>query len=166
MLVEFDLLPSNARLWIYQADKKLSSAQMEAASNALRSFCDQWEAHAQPLRTSFKILHEQFLVLLVDQNFSNASGCSIDGSVRVLKELKEQFGIDFLDRSKVAFQMDNEVKLYPVNDLKHLFASGKLIPATPTFNNLVSTKLELEQNWLIPAEKSWLAKFLPKSTVA
>lgn len=29
-----------------------------------------------------------------------------------------------------------------------------------TFNNMVTTKADFDENWLIPANKSWMARFL------
>ena len=166
MFIPFETLPSNARVWIYQSDRYLSTEEENYLYTELTQFCEQWNAHGQPLRTSFKIEHHFFVVLAVDENYNDASGCSIDGSVRILKSLQEKFGINFLDRSRVAFRLNNEIKSFSLPELKNLFSSGKLVATTSTFNNLVATKSDFEKEWLIPVEKSWLAKYVPKAAVA
>ena len=166
MYVPFEQLPDHARLWIYQADRKFSVAEEEAIDGEMRVFCEQWVAHGNPLKTSFTIDRSQFLILGVDEGAAGASGCSIDGSVRLLKSLQERMGIDFLSRSKVPFLIDGNVKLIPVREMKEAFASGILGPATPTFHLLAATKGVWKENWIMLAEKTWLAQYLPKTPVA
>ncbi len=166
MFVPFETLPSNARLWIYQSDKSLNINEEKNVSVELEQFCEQWKAHGQDLKTSFTIKYHQFIILAVDENYNDASGCSIDGSVRILKSLHERSGINFLDRSRVAFSIDNEVQTFTLPELKNLFSSGRLRASTQTFNNLVATKLDFDKEWLTTVEKSWLIKYLPKPAVS
>lgn len=163
MYVDFNSLPGYARVWIYQANRKFSTAEEKAVGEAARLFCEQWEAHAAPLKTSFLIDHHQFLVLAVDQGFNQASGCSIDGSVRMLKALQDQTGLDFFDRTKVAFYVDGEVKLVALARLKDSLAGGTLDAATMTFNVLASDKETFEKDWLVAAGKTWVGRHLPKT---
>jgi hypothetical protein len=166
MFIPFETLPPNARLWIYQSDRSLSKDEEKNLSSELEQFCEQWKAHGQNLKTSFIIKHRHFVILAVDENYNDASGCSIDGSVRILKSLHERSGINFLDRSRVAFSIDNEIQTFSLNELKNLFSSGRLSASTLTFNNLIATKLDFDKEWLTTVEKSWLMKYLPKPAVA
>jgi len=166
MYVPFEHLPDHARLWIYQADRKFSEAEEAVIDEEAHVFCELWVAHGNPLKTSFKIDRNQFLILAVDEGVNGASGCSIDGSVRMLKSLQERMGIDFLSRSKVPFLIGGEVKLIPVRELKEAFSSGILGPATPTFHLLAPTKGIWERDWIMSVEKTWLAQYLPKTPAA
>lgn len=165
MYVPFDLLPDHARLWIYQADRKLSEAEEQVITEEMSVFCALWVAHGSPLNTSFRIERSQFLILAVDEGVTGASGCSIDGSVRLLKSLHERMGIDFLSHSRVPFLIDGEVKLIPVRELKDEFTAGILGPDTSTFHMQAATKEVWERNWILSAEKTWLAQYLPKTPV-
>jgi hypothetical protein len=93
---------------------------------------------------------------------SGASGCSIDGSVRMLKELQSKIGIDFFDRSNIAFSIAGSIKLYKLIELKGLFKDGILSSESLSFNNAVASKEAFEKLWLTPASENWLAKYLPK----
>jgi hypothetical protein len=166
MFIPFEKLPPHSRVWIYQSDRPFSVDEENIISNSLLSFCSQWEAHGNSLQTSFKIEYHQFVILTVDESSAGASGCSIDGSVRVLKELGNQLNIDFFDRSRVAFLESEKIRSYSLNQLKSLFQSGDLTSASQTFNNLVASKAELEINWKISVQKSWLTKYLPKDTLS
>ena len=166
MLIPFEKLPPHSRIWIYQADRPFSQEEEKVISNSLLNFCSQWEAHGNALQTSFKIEYHQFVILVVDESSAGASGCSIDGSVRVLKELGNHLNIDFFDRSRVAFHENDKINTYSLPQLKSLFESGQLTSASPTFNNLVANKAEWEINWKTSVQKSWLTKYLPKDTLS
>jgi len=110
--------------------------------------------------------HNQFIILATDEDYHQPSGCSIDSSVRALKELQSELGIDFFDRTKVAFLNGDTVVTHPLAQLKSVFESGKLAGSTITFNNLVPSRGDLARAWKTPVEKTWLTKYLPNSTLA
>ncbi len=164
MYIPFNELAPESRLWIYQANRVLLSDEVEIISTQVKVFCEKWLAHGSPLKTSFKIEHNLFLILAVDENVSGASGCSIDGSVRMLKEFQTQLGIDFLDRSNVAFFIDNKIVLHKFIDLKRLFSEGILTDKSVSFNNALTSKQDVETKWMAFTSESWLSKYLPKQT--
>ena len=166
MLIPFDQLPAHSRIWIYQADRPISSEEEKIISSVLSDFCKQWSAHGNPLTTSFKIELGHFIILSVDENTAGASGCSIDGSVRVLKELGQQLNINFFDRTKVAFLVEGEIKLFPLHELATLFKSSTLSAPSVTFNNLTPDKAHFDAEWKVAAEKTWLMKYLTKPTLS
>jgi hypothetical protein len=166
MFIPFSELSNESRLWIYQGNRPFSHAEEKLITETLSAFCERWAAHSNPLKTSFKIEHNQFIVLAADESFGLPSGCSIDGSVHVIKALQEKTHIDFFDRSLVAFWIVGKVRLSPLASLKDEFASGTLTAETSAFNNLVATKAEWQTGWLSPVKNSWLARYLPKAVVA
>src|SRR5882757_1942285 len=166
MYIPFEKLPPLSRVWVYQADRSFSPDEEKIIFETLTGFCSAWEAHGDPLKTSFKIEFNRFVILSVDESSAGASGCSIDGSVRVLKDLGNQCNINFFDRTKVAFLVNGKIETYPLNELKSLFASAQLKPSMQTFNTLVASKGEWEESWKITAEKSWLIKYLPKDALS
>jgi hypothetical protein len=166
MYVPFEELNDQSRLWIYQGNRAFTVEEESFISQSLTEFCNQWAAHGNPLKTSFKVEHHQFIVLAADESFGLPSGCSIDGSVHVIKALQEKTHIDFFDRSLIAFSIDGKTKLFPLASLKGEFGAGTLTAETYAFNNLVATKAEWQTGWLCPVKNSWLARYLPKAVVA
>jgi hypothetical protein len=166
MFLPFENLDDRSRIWIYQANRQLTTAEEDVVRDVVRAHCDQWMAHGHDLSTSFRIDHRLFLILAVDEGVTAASGCSIDGSVNMLKRLQDQLGLDFFDRSMAAFPGKGDVKLMPLRELKEAFRAGILNPATLTFNTQVFTLGDLKGRWIMPVENTWLVKYLPTSAVA
>lgn len=164
MYIPFEDMPAQARIWIYQASRSLSHAEEEYAQQLGQQFTSAWAAHGKPLRSSVKVFHHRFLVIAVDEGYNMASGCSIDASVALVKELEEKFSTEresfsFFDRTKVAFLHQDEIFVESTAQLKQQVSEGKIKPETLTFNNLVSNKEQFEKEWVIPAKDSWLARY-------
>lgn len=165
MFVPFDQLSDQARLWVYPMDRPATKEEMAVIEYALMDFCKEWKAHGFPLKASFCIRHRHFVLLAVDEAAGEASGCSIDSSVRIFKFLQQQTGIDFMDRTQSAFWINDRVVLFPNNQLKGLFEDGTLTASTPTFNHLVNCKVDLDVNWVMPAGQTWLVRYIRKGSL-
>jgi hypothetical protein len=166
MYTDFSTLPDSSRVWVYQANRKINSVEKTIISEALLAFTEQWNVHGNPLRSSFDIRFDQFVVFGADEQATGVSGCSIDGSVRALKTLGEKLRIDFFDRSLLAFKKDHAIVTIPLTELKQKYQEGVWNENTPFANNLVGTKGELDSQWLLPAGLTWLKRHLPVPAVA
>ncbi len=166
MFIPFDSMPGHSRLWIYQANRTLTANDKEHLLPGLRDLCEDWSAHGIPLHTSFTLQFDLFVILAVDEQQQGASGCSIDGSVRYLKSVQSQLGLDFFDRTQTAFLVDGKITLYPIRELKTLFENNTLSEVSIAFNNAISIKSEWETHWKVPAKNSWLKRYLPQTPVA
>lgn len=163
MYIPFESLPLHSRVWIYQSVKKFTQADIDTISKALVSFTQSWSVHGQPMDASFDIRYNHFIILAVNDQ---ASGCSIDSSVRTIKEIGTAIGADLFDRTQVAFRVKDEVLLLKLAELKQKSEEGMWHEQTPTFNNLVDTKAALADNWVVAAGTTWLKRYLPKETVS
>lgn len=159
MLVTFKELPETARVWIYQANTSLNADQLKFIGEKAAAFCEQWSAHSTPLKSAFKILNDKFLVVAVDEGFNVASGCSIDASVRFVREVEQHLGISFFDRTQVAFLIDDDVYTTDLHAIKDEISTGKIEPETLTFNLQAQNVAEFENNWLVPVQDSWMKRY-------
>jgi hypothetical protein len=83
MYVAFDQLPPESRVWIYQANRQLTGPEIVATLPSLARFAEEWTSHGRSLHASAQFLHQQFLIIGLDEGIAGASGCSIDASVRI-----------------------------------------------------------------------------------
>lgn len=165
MFLPFDSMPDHSRLWVYQANRPFTAAEKKFLIEGLKEMCDHWTAHNIPLKTSFSIQWDQFIILAVDEQQQGASGCSIDSSVHYLQGLQRSLGLDFFDRSRIAFLQHDKVSTYPLTELKTLFEKNTLTGDSIAFNNVVTSKTEWINHWQVKAKDSWLARYLPKPVV-
>ncbi len=151
-------ISENARLWIYQSDRILNNDEVNAIQKILNEFTSEWQAHGHALAALGEVIHSQFIVLSVDEQIAGATGCSIDKSVNLMKEIEQQFGINLFDRFRIAFRQDQDIINCSKEEFEKLVKSGKITASTPVFNNLINTRKELHSNWEIPFSQSWHSK--------
>lgn len=160
MYTEYKNLPDTARVWVYQADRYLTIEEIEHISAKAIMFIDSWTRHGDDLKGSFTIKYNQFLVLALDESFNSASGCSIDSSVRFIKEVEQELKIDLMDKMNVSFKDGENVNIVKLPQFQEFATAKKITPETIVFNNMVNTKHDFENKWEIPANESWHSRFL------
>lgn len=155
-LLDDDFHPSS-RVWIYQSNRLFSIAEALEVEEMLKKFVAQWESHSTAVKGAGYLFFGQFIILMADERATNVGGCSTDSSVRMIKEIEKRFGVNMFDRTTLAFIQKDKVQLLPMSQLQYAIDNGFIFPDTVYFNNLVQTKEELENNWLIPVKDSWLS---------
>ncbi|MBX0291947.1 hypothetical protein K3G63_15955 [Hymenobacter sp. HSC-4F20] len=159
MYVPLSQLPASARIWIYQAERPFSSAELAAVQPALQHFATEWTSHGRMLAASAEVLHQQFLILALDEAVADASGCSIDASVRFVREVEQQVGQQLLEKSKLAFLLEGTVHLLDRRELRAAVETGLLRPDTLYFDNTIATVGQLRTAWPAPAASTWLSRY-------
>lgn len=160
MLVPFNELSKSSKVWIYQASKELTDDEITKIKEKLEKFLQNWQSHGKDLVTSYQILYNQFIILAIDEDKTNSSGCSIDASVAVLKELEQDLQVDLFNRMLVMFKINDNINTVNLQDFKRYVEEGKIDKNTTVFNNLVTNLKEFESNWETPVQNSWHKRFL------
>lgn len=124
----------------------------------LNNFAANWQSHGAPVKGYGNLFYGQFVVLMADERATGVSGCSTDSSVRLIKQIEQLFNVNMFDRQMLSFLVKDKVQMLPLSQLQYAINNNFISPDTHYFNNLVQTKEELENNWLIPVKDSWLAK--------
>lgn len=153
-----------SRVWIYQSSRLLSLREALQTEELLEHFVKHWKSHGTPVKGFGTLFFGQFIILMADERATGVSGCSTDSSVRLIKELEQLFHISLFDRQSLAFVVKDKVELLPLNQVQYALDKGFLKPDTFYFNNLVVTKEELENQWIVPLKDSWLQRKLKLST--
>ncbi|WP_332912366.1 hypothetical protein [Algoriphagus boritolerans] len=154
-------MPEYSRVWVYQADQKLSESDEKILRDRMKSFCEGWNTHGNLMSTSFELIESQILILAVDESKLGASGCSIDSLVRTLRELENTLNINLTDQGKISLKRSTgELKVIPALGLKSRISAGEIDLETEVINPLIRTKADLQNLWQ-PVRNSWLNKYFP-----
>lgn len=149
---------SDSKVWIYQASRIFSLGEALEIEDLLKVFVENWKSHGTPVKGAAYLLFGQFIILMADETATGVSGCSTDSSVRLIKDIEQQFKVNMFDRTTLAFVVKDKIQLLPLSQLSYASSNGFITGDTLYFNNLVQTKEELESKWIIPVKDSWLAR--------
>ena len=164
MYIPFEQLPDQSRVWVYQANRPLMANEMEQISSFLTYEMNAWAAHGAPLNASFEIRFGQVVIVAVNEDVNQASGCSIDASTRWFKSLGETLQIDFFDR-QIAKIQGEQISLIPITSIKDFILSAHLLEEDFIIPPQTSDLSQYRNQWLQKVRESWLKKYLAKSSV-
>ncbi|WP_339886689.1 ABC transporter ATPase [uncultured Flavobacterium sp.] len=159
MYIPFEDLPGHSKIWIYQANRKLSDNEVTEITEATKEFVENWAAHGTSLEASFILKYNRFIILAINQDVHAASGCSIDSSVQFIQNLEAKYEIDLLDKMNVTYKTGEFIAFKTLIEFKQLAKSKSVSENTIVFNNLVNTIEEWQDFWEVPANESWHSRF-------
>lgn len=160
MLVDFNSLSDDSRVWIYQASRSFTSEELEEIRRDLDVFLSEWTAHGADLQAGYDIKYNRFITIGLDQEKAAATGCSIDTSVRFIQQLEKKYSVDLLDKMNVSYKQGEFVAYKTLIDFKQMAKKKSVSLKTIVFNNLVVNKYEYLNNWEVPASESWHKRFM------
>lgn len=146
-----------SRVWVYQSSRLFSLSEALEIEAMLTSFIHQWNSHGVPVKGAAHLFFGQFILLIADETATGVSGCSTDSSVRLMKQIEQQFNVQLFDRTMLAFVVKDKLQLLPLSQLSYAVENGFINGDTLYFNNLVQTQQELMDKWIVPVKESWLA---------
>jgi len=160
MLVDFNTLPDESKVWIYQANRSFSDKEIEEIKMRLNEFIQNWTAHGGDLESGYCIKYKRFIVIGLNQRLNHATGCSIDASVHFIQQLEKDFSVDLLDKMNVSYKQGEFIAYKTLTDFRKMAQEKAVSKNTIVFNNLVNNIAEFKENWEVPASESWHSRFV------
>lgn len=160
MWVNFDELPSQSRIWVFQSNRMMSSDEQSSINDGVKHFVQKWSTHGVQVLASHVLFHNCFVVIAADEQIQAASGCSIDSLTALFKSFGMQYNMSFFDRFSIAYKMEDEVVISNLDDFKQLIDDGRIKPDTLVFNNLIERRQDLSTKWELPLKESWQKRYL------
>ena len=160
MLVDFNTLPEESRVWIYQANRSFSEDELQEIQSKLDIFIENWTAHGSDLQAGYTTKYKRFIVLGLNQNLNSATGCSIDASVHFIQQLEKDYKVDLLDKMNVSYKQGDYVAYKTLTDFRKMAKDKAVSKNTIVFNKLINNIAEFNENWEVPASESWHSRFV------
>lgn len=148
------------KIWIYTLSKQLSAEQEIELATRCQNFVNSWTAHDVSLDASYELYKHRLLIFKVDEANYNASGCSIDKQLRLVKELEQEFSLELLNRLLVAYETNDQVNVVKNNRIAELLENSIITADTLVFDNTITDAEDLKTNWKKPLRQTYLAKYL------
>jgi hypothetical protein len=161
-----NLLPDSARVWIYGAEQALSAEGVKALNAHMDRFLAEWRSHGREIEPAWTLVHDQFLVIGVDETAMSLSGCSIDSMFRAVEDFGGIAGVTFSRSGNQVFYRDPEGKVRCVDRIAFagLARSGGVDANTIVFDNTIPAVADLRSGrWEVPIRKSWHMKAFGRS---
>jgi len=166
MHVSFNQLPDEARVWIYASAAPLTQAQQNQINTQAIEFTQQWTAHQMPLKASFIIMDDVFLVFGVDVVHHDISGCGIDKSVHLVQQWEHQTGLTLFNRLQVEYKQPNgTLAITNKQGLSTALLEQQINEHTLVADKTITTMGKFREHFYIPLAQSWVYKQLMPQTI-
>lgn len=156
-----DLIPEDfngdSHVWVYQSNRAFTIKETIQIEELLQNFTKGWKSHGTPVKGYANVFFGQFIILMADETAMGVSGCSTDSSVRLMKNIEQDFQVELFDRLMLAFIIQERIQLLPLSKISSFLEKSMINIDTLYFNNTILTKKELLNNWIIPVKESWLS---------
>lgn len=160
MLVSFESLPKNSRIWIFPSSEEIDFRTKVKIRERLVKFISDWTSHNKNIQASFELPYNRFIVIALNQNLQNASGCSIDALMNLIQIFEKEFNMILLDRMNVLYRdKTKKIEYLTLKDFIVKVKSKSINSKTVVFNNLVINKEEYMKSWEVPALNSWHSRY-------
>lgn len=158
-------LPLDSKIWIFQSQRNFSSEEIMEIEQTLDNFTKEWNAHGAALTSAYAIPYDRFIVLAVDENHAQASGCSIDSMTRIIKALEEKHQLGLLNRMLVSYQLEGEIITLPLSEFKQKVKNNLISMEASVFHNGLTSLEAFEDGWELPLAESWAGNLIPTSKI-
>ena len=140
---------------IYPASRAMTAKEVKEITEKLYDFLPSWNAHGKSLTSSFKIDYKQFIIITVDEEKVQASGCSMDSLNGLMRELDADYQLGIFDRMKACYLEEDEVKTMKLTDFRAAVRNGEIGEDIQVFDFSKDTYVNYLSDFLLPFKRSW-----------
>ena len=160
MSVDFDALPGHSRIWIFQADRFLSTAERVELGRETEAFLGGWQAHGKALEAAYRIAERLFLVIADNEAIQKATGCSLDALFHKVGEWEQKWGLALTNRRLTAYRSGGKIEIASWPAFEEAVQSGSITEETRVFDMTVPNKKAFQDHFETRAAQSWHKKYL------
>ena len=136
MLVPFKSLPKDSRIWIFPSSEEIDIQKKAKIKERLIKFISDWTSHNKNLQASFELPYNRFIVVALNENLQNASGCSIDSLMNLIQILEKDFDFaNFTKSFRVKYTISLLLSLYKTFILSNKIKSNSFSKICTRFIN-------------------------------
>lgn len=147
----------NSKIWVYFANRAFSDSEFQDIQKQFDDFSSQWKSHGAAMKNAMMLIDNQIAVISVDESLHAVSGCGIDASVQVIKEVEAKYNLSFFERNWVFYKENETLKKMQLSEFKIYCKSNPNIQVVnPYYNNLN----EIRTHFYMKIEDSLYKNFL------
>jgi hypothetical protein len=159
MKVNFSDLPEHAKVWMYQAERKLSPTEQALIQRVAEQFLSEWESHGLPVQGAVDVLQEMTIRVAAFTDEDAMCGRAQDAQVRLMKMLEAELGVQLTNRMVLAFGEEGAEQFVHMSALPSHIQAAEIHPQSIFYDNLVLSKADFERAWKTEAGSSWVARY-------
>jgi hypothetical protein len=160
MIVDFNEIPTWSKLWVFPSSRKFYEQEISGLKENIEAFLNSWTNEDQLFNCAYELKYDRFIIISVDNSEINLSLKTHDALSVFIQELEKKYEVILLDKINVCYKQGEFVQYKDIVEFKKMMKEKGVSSKTIVFDNMITTKEELENNWEINIMDSWLGRFL------
>ncbi len=160
MIVDFNKIPNWCKLWVFPSSRKFYPQEIDGLKERIEAFLTNWKNEEQSLISSYQLKYDRFIIISVNNSEISLSLKAHDTLTAFILELEKNYDIILLDKINVCYKQGEFVQYKDLKEFKKMMKNKGVSKKTIVFDNMITTKKELKNDWEINIMDSWLGRFL------
>jgi len=160
MIVDFKEVPNWCKLWIFPSSRKFYPQEIEGLKERIEEFLNNWTNEGQSLNCAYKLKYDRFIIITVDNSEISLTLKAHDSLTALILELEKIYDVVLLDKINVCYKQGEFVQYKDLKEFKKMIKNKGVSKKTIVFDNMITAKEELKNDWEINIMDSWLGRSL------
>jgi hypothetical protein len=160
MIVDFIEIPKWCKLWVFPSSRKFYPQEISELKTSIETFLNEWSSNEEGFNCAFQLKYDRFIIISVDDSEKKLSLKAHDKLSAFILSLEAKYEILLLDKINVCYKQGEFVQYKDLKEFKKMMKNKGVSQKTIVFNNMITSKRELEEDWEINIMDSWLGRFL------
>jgi len=160
MHIPFDSIPEDSRIWIFPSSRKFYPQELKSIHTSVEDFLTIWKSNDSPIEASFQIKYDRFIIIATTETKNALNLEAHDALSHFIQKLEKTFSVTLIDKINVCFKQGEYVQYKELVAFKKLIKTRSVSKNTIVFDNMISTKGMLKEDWEIYLSESWLSYLL------
>jgi len=152
MLIDYQNLSNEAKVFLYPSSRKFYDNEVEEIRLKIKDMISEW----LDFSLAFKIEYNRFLLFFISEE-SIVTTEFLDKLAHFILQLEKEYSVVLLDKVNVCFKQGEYVQYQEMKRFRELIKKKSISKKTIIFNNLIRTKYEFENEWEVSLSESWLS---------
>jgi hypothetical protein len=159
MIVDFKEIPNWGKLWIFPASRKFYPQEISELKQSIEEFLNNWNSKTKALKSAYQLKYNRFIIITVDDSEIKLSLEAHDALSEFIQSLEKKYELVLLDKINVCYKQGEFVQYKDLIAFKKMIKSKGVSQKTIVFNNMITSKEALENDWEINIMDSYLSHF-------
>ena len=160
MIVDINEIPDWCKLWVFPSSRKFYAQEIPGIKESIEFFLNNWTNEGQALNSAYELKYDRFIIISVDDAEISLSIEAHDALSNFIQALETEMEVILLDKINVCYKQGEFVVYKDLIEFKKMMKNKGVSPKTTVFDNMITTKEELQDHWEINIMDSWLGRFL------
>jgi len=158
MVVDFNTVPNYCKIWVFPSSRKFYKQEIPDIKERIENFLNGWTSDGQALNCAYKLKYDRFIIVSLDDSDISLSIKAHDALSNFIQALEENLKVTLLDKINVCYKQGEFVQYKDLIEFKKMIKNKGVSPKTIVFDNMITTKEALKNDWEINIMDSWLGR--------